>query len=86
MPPQPRALRPKDDNNNPSDNTDGSSEVKSGKRRAVSSACIPCRKRKSKVCAWCPGVIGLLTMSSVTAVCQLAQLALLSIEQNALMT
>ncbi|KAK6431710.1 hypothetical protein LTR95_012131 [Oleoguttula sp. CCFEE 5521] len=41
----PRLLKPKDEG---SDDNEGSSELKSSKRRAVSSACIPCRKRKSK--------------------------------------
>lgn len=46
MPPRP--LRPKDEPET-SDGIDGTPEPKSNKRRAVSSACIPCRKRKSKV-------------------------------------
>ncbi|EME38553.1 hypothetical protein DOTSEDRAFT_75913 [Dothistroma septosporum NZE10] len=45
MPPRP--IRPKNEPNTP-DGIDGVSETKGGKRRAVSSACIPCRKRKSK--------------------------------------
>ncbi|KAI7001929.1 hypothetical protein KC359_g209 [Hortaea werneckii] len=46
MPPRP--LRPKDEPGAP-DGVDAASEPKTNKRRAVSSACIPCRKRKSKV-------------------------------------
>ncbi|KAK5110746.1 hypothetical protein LTR62_005623 [Meristemomyces frigidus] len=43
----PRPLRPKDDPAT-SDAGEGSIDSKTNKRRAVSSACIPCRKRKSK--------------------------------------
>ena len=46
MPPRP--LRPKDEGTS-IDDVDSPAETKSSKRRAVSSACIPCRKRKSKV-------------------------------------
>lgn len=46
MPPRP--LRPKDEGGM-IDGLDTPAETKSSKRRAVSSACIPCRKRKSKV-------------------------------------
>ncbi|EMC97377.1 hypothetical protein BAUCODRAFT_138682 [Baudoinia panamericana UAMH 10762] len=60
MPPRP--LRPKDDPNAP-DGTESGSEQRSGnKRRAVSSACIPCRKRKSK----CDGAVP--SCSTCTAV------------------
>ena len=47
----PRLLRPKDE---PGvlDGTDPAVDSTTSKRRAVSSACIPCRKRKSKVCLW----------------------------------
>ncbi|SMR60784.1 unnamed protein product [Zymoseptoria tritici ST99CH_1E4] len=41
----PRPIRPKDE---PTGNDDNAADSKGGKRRAVSSACIPCRKRKSK--------------------------------------
>jgi len=46
MPPRP--LRPKDEPG-VSEDQDTSSEGNLNKRKAVSSACIPCRKRKSKV-------------------------------------
>ncbi|QIW97462.1 hypothetical protein AMS68_002980 [Peltaster fructicola] len=42
----PRLLRPKDDTST-TENTDNL-DTRANKRRAVSSACIPCRKRKSK--------------------------------------
>ncbi|KAK4496228.1 hypothetical protein PRZ48_012208 [Zasmidium cellare] len=45
MPPRP--IRPKNDPSLP-EGSDAAGESKGGKRRAVSSACIPCRKRKSK--------------------------------------
>ena len=45
----PRLLRPKDEPGAP-DDYDVGADLRSNKRRAVSSACIPCRKRKSKVC------------------------------------
>jgi hypothetical protein len=50
MPPRP--LRPKDEVTS-TDDVDSPAEAKSSKRRAVSSACIPCRKRKSKVSFMC---------------------------------
>ncbi|RMY15072.1 hypothetical protein D0868_01090 [Hortaea werneckii] len=59
MPPRP--LRPKDEPGAP-DGVDAASEPKTNKRRAVSSACIPCRKRKSKcdgsvpACSTCTAV------------------------------
>lgn len=44
----PRLLRPKDEPGT-GEGSDTAPESKMCKRRAVSSACIPCRKRKSKV-------------------------------------
>lgn len=46
MPPRP--IRPKNDPGAP-EGSEHSTDSKGGKRKAVSSACIPCRKRKSKV-------------------------------------
>ncbi|KAF2720764.1 hypothetical protein K431DRAFT_269957 [Polychaeton citri CBS 116435] len=57
----PRLIRPKDEPGT-SDGGDSVPEPKHGKRRAVSSACIPCRKRKSKcdgqlpACSTCTAV------------------------------
>lgn len=82
MPPRP--IRPKDEVNS-TDGVDSAAETKSSKRRAVSSACIPCRKRKSKVSLgqmqkW-------VTLAdvcySVTVVDHRAQHVLLCIERNA---
>ena len=66
MPPRP--LRPKDEGTS-IDDVDSPAETKASKRRAVSSACIPCRKRKSKVSLGCCHQIGCLTNKncSVTA-------------------
>ena len=50
MPPRP--IRPKDEGTSV-DDVDPPAETKASKRRAVSSACIPCRKRKSKVSHQC---------------------------------
>lgn len=50
MPPRP--IRPKDEGASV-DDVDSPAETKASKRRAVSSACIPCRKRKSKVSHQC---------------------------------
>ena len=44
-----RPLRPKEEQTETATLSDSSLEPKSAKRRCVSSACIPCRKRKSKV-------------------------------------
>ena len=82
MPPRP--IRPKDEVNS-IDGVDSAAETKSSKRRAVSSACIPCRKRKSKVS------IGQMqssvtladSLDSVTVADHHARHVLLYIEQNA---
>jgi hypothetical protein len=44
----PRTLRPKDEPGT-SEDQDTASDARLSKRKAVSSACLPCRKRKSKV-------------------------------------
>ena len=51
----PRSLRPKD-TPAASDSNETSPEPKGNKRRAVSSACIPCRKRKSKASTFASNV------------------------------
>jgi hypothetical protein len=82
MPPRP--IRPKDEVNS-TDGVDSAAETKSSKRRAVSSACIPCRKRKSKVSLTrMQDIVTLADMSySVTVVDHRAQHALLYIGRNA---
>lgn len=86
MPPRP--LRPKDEPGT-LDGPEDAPESKSNKRRAVSSACIPCRKRKSKVrhSRRREGArVQAYHVHSVTAHCLPAQLAQPYIEQNAATT
>jgi hypothetical protein len=85
MPPRP--LRPKDEGTSV-DDVDSPAETKASKRRAVSSACIPCRKRKSKVSHQCCQSLERLTKKifSVMAEHRHVLHVLLFIVQSASMT
>ena len=85
MPPRP--IRPKDEGASV-DDVDSPAETKASKRRAVSSACIPCRKRKSKVSRQCCHPLGRPTNKtySVTAEHRHVLHVLLYIARNVSMT
>lgn len=73
MPPRP--IRPKSESLASEGNDAG--EGKGGKRRAVSSACIPCRKRKSKVSIFDPGSTA-IPLKSVDSVMETSHRVLLA--------
>jgi hypothetical protein len=85
MPPRP--IRPKDEGASV-DDVDSPAETKASKRRAVSSACIPCRKRKSKVSHQFCHSLGRLTNEIYSATVEHHHVlpVLLYIAQNASMT